>query len=389
MASRLRRAGTLESMHEEMLVRPVNFDDKKPDSGRLVEAPTRLAAVMGTPGTRAVLFGSGGLGKTTALLHLAFEAGERASLDETAPIPFYVDLRGFRSDGGRDLLLKIIADASPRFVDAAAVNAFLKSSSRPALFLFDAFNEIPRKLRSGCRAAIEAIYDARDAYLIASRWNDDVDALAEVGWTPLELLGLVPEQSERMLERRGAVNTVKGLPETLTPLLRNPFHVQALAAAMSEGGEVPRNRSQLYRRFVEAWIRREGRYERLFDFARLKVPVLAWIANRMTDDGASRLELDDKARRQLVEFANGIERKYTQQEIAPEKWRLEDLLDELTNEGLVEREDSSIEFMHHTVQEYFTAIAYTELPGIGSSRALSQARVAPDSARVRSSQARD
>src|SRR6185436_14979405 len=97
-------------------------------------APQLFGACVGAPGTRSIVYGDGGSGKSTALLKLAADLARSALREESAPVPLYARMNLFDSQAhGLQRLLEILG--SPVGLSADALLRLWRNSPRPLMFL--------------------------------------------------------------------------------------------------------------------------------------------------------------------------------------------------------------------------------------------------------------
>lgn len=340
----------------------------RPDQEKELARP--LSDYVARRGARLVVLGEGGAGKTTSLLKLAFDAARRAGLDPTAPIPIYVKLNFFDTkERGFDKLIEIIAASSGLPQDQ--VLSLWREDSRSILFLMDGFNEIGSDFQSSCARALEALMQRHQHIcVITSRPVSQVRSLAErCKIDELNVVQLSDYQLEDFLTRHGAARLYQQMGSELKDLARNPFLLWALAQSCVglAKTELPRNKGQLYRKLIDTYLfeTQEQRKEPSpteYNYERVKRPVLASLALRMTQEGVTRnaqdINLLREVHKQLTEIRTAYEglvdvKPY---ELMPDPLSAKGVLDEAVLNGVLRRVGDTIEFMHQSVQDYFAAV---------------------------------
>ena len=323
-------------------------------------ANDRPLAELADTTTPILLTGEGGAGKSTALLHLATELAGRAQADATAPVPIYVDLSKLTMVADVPDLQRLVVDAVPVATDWAELTTLLRE--RRIFYLFDAFNEMPEHLQRTGATVLRRFVDKhrdRDAFLIASRTTPLLDQFAAV----YEVLRLRPEQVRVFLERTGLASLYHRMPSELRDLAGNPFMLVAITRTLAGTTEadMPRNRGRLYARFVDDWMRREGE-RRAFDyhFERVKQPLLADLAVRMTATGVTALTIDEDVAALVETRLAAVHDATRRRGGMPADWTVDGFLAEVTEDGLLRRRGDHLLFLHQSIQEYFTALRFAD-----------------------------
>ena len=318
-----------------------------------------LAEVSDTT-TPILLTGEGGAGKSTALLHLATELAGRAQADAAAPVPIYVDLSKLTMVADVPDLQRLVVDAVPVATDWAELTTLLRE--RRIFYLFDAFNEMPEHLQRTGATVLRRFVDKhrdRDAFLIASRTTPLLDQFAAV----YEVLRLRPEQVRVFLERTGLASLYHRMPSELRDLAGNPFMLVAITRTLAGTTEadMPRNRGRLYARFVDDWMRREGeRRAFYYHFERVKQPLLADLAVRMTATGVTALTIDEDVAALVETRLAAVHDATRRRGGMPADWTVDGFLAEVTQYGLLRRRGDHLLFLHQSIQEYFTALRFAD-----------------------------
>lgn len=324
-------------------------------------------------GERVVVLGEGGLGKTTSLLRLAAEAAVRAERDSSAPIPVWIDLKNFDAlEQGFERLFRMAAN-SMLGMDEQEFDSVWRLGSRRLLFLLDGMNE-QRGSATACAAGLRELTNrAPHTYVIASRPTAEVEALtmSEEGFVVLDLLPLGEGDIRQILVGLGLGRLDQRMDKDLRGLARNPFMLVALARSCAALGrpDLPRNMGDLYRQFLDEYIftRREPAHGLAeYEYLDVKKPVLARLAYRMTSTNVTVIRHDQGLERQiegdLEQAIVDVRRLTTRRKVVPTEWDGAGFLAEVIANGILRSADERLEFMHESVQEYFTAVALADEP---------------------------
>jgi tetratricopeptide (TPR) repeat protein len=336
---------------------------QRPAAGEAPEVAS-LRDLLSSEKHRVLLLGEGGSGKTTTLLEIAAGAAAAATVTASAPVPVYVELKNFDvSENGFARLFAMAANAV-HGMEEREVDTLWRTGSRPFLFLLDGLNE-QRGRAAACISSLQELA-AREPhfYVVSSRPTPEVEALAAAdgGFTVADLLPLNTEQIEQYLSAQRLGWLYERMDDALKHLSRNPFMLVALARSC-EGlprGELPHNMGQLYRTFVEGYIFGERETRRglvTYAYAEVKKPILASLALRMTRDGVTVVPRDEQLVAAVEEKLEVVWAAARRRSVMPDAWDPNGLLDELVANGVMRATAGGIEFMHQSVQEFFTAVA--------------------------------
>ena len=308
-----------------------------------------------------LLTGEGGAGKTASLLHLAAQHAARAVHDPTVPVPVYVDLARLTKIDDVPDLHGLIAD-SVSFADGWSELAELLRD-RDVVYLFDSLNELPEQLQRTTTAILVRFIAKRRGrgVLVASRQSLHLDQLQHgaVQARTFEILRLRAEQVKEFLGQLGLGTLYDRMPGELRELAGNPFMLVAVARTLAgtSSGEMPRNRGRLYERFVQGWMRNEApRRASTYHYERVKQPLLAYLATRMTALGRTSLVLDPALEEEIEERLEAIHGRVRRLGGMPESWTVDRCLTEVVDDGLLRRRGDELQFLHQSVQEYLTAL---------------------------------
>ncbi len=332
--------------------------------------PFHISKASEHSGTRWLVFGDAGSGKTAALLKLTAEAAVRADLNTTQPIPVYVKLNRFKSDGSLDDILELCAGSLR--IDVVVMQALWRDANRRILFLLDGYNEVGTAYREACSLALEELMeDRRHCYVITSRPGGEAEDLSKI-IKVLRILEMAPlnEDQIRTFAEDHAPGLFNHMGSRLKELAANPSVLQLLVRACADHpeGKLPTNLGRLYQFFIDNHIfeRREpGKIPAPtgFNYRRVKRPVLGKLAQQMTADSETRITLSDELEDDLVCWLQEAVEKNPRRKVVPsDDWTLDAFLSETIQNGVLHEVNGSLEFMHQSVQDYFTAMALGDIP---------------------------
>ncbi len=325
-------------------------------------------------GESAILVGEPGAGKTTVVKHLTWllarKALERYDEENRRPllIPVFIRLHLLRKFHQlEELVLSQLHTYGLREIrDLNDLEGFLSQSPEALdlvgrkkarfLFILDGVNEMPPESRPALDQFLHRYRDHR--FIITSRFYDE--ALA--GRFPsLVLQGLREEDIELYVktylgEERGRklAQVIKSDP-ALKELASNPLALSMLTRIYPSKDEVfPRNRGLLFQKFAENLLRRtETEWWALLGRTKSKVALevsweaLAYLGLTMQREKAEALPRE-RVYWLIRETSFGMNVRASAQEV----------LEGLLYSGLLRlsRERDMVEFMHHSVREYFAAL---------------------------------
>lgn len=372
-ASELRPGVRPQELYMDLVVAERHLEKKEsPEDQEVLQDARPLEDVLKGAKSPLVLIGEGGSGKTTSLLYAAARAADRAKADPAAAIPIYVNLAQLTKIEDVSDLRQLIADSVPLTTDWEELSSLRIADHRRFLFLFDSFNEIPEQRQRTCAVVLQRFVETqgdRHAYLIASRLVPHVERLARspLGFKTFEILRLTPDQVRRFLQEIDLGSLYERMPRELRELAGNPFMLLAIARTLAGAPQssLPRNRGRLYQRFAKRWMENEeGKRQLEYSYERVKEPLLAYLAKRMTSAGQTSLafgnDLEQEIERQLEEIHQRIKRLGGM----PADWTVDGCLDEILGDGLLKEVNGQVHFLHQSVQEYFTALYFRASPRV-------------------------
>ncbi|MEV4807787.1 hypothetical protein AB0K18_48005 [Nonomuraea sp. NPDC049421] len=251
----------LENSGELVLDAPKTYVDIKKDtrgnlyrSGRDTTINSTLDALQRASGRLAIL-GDGGSGKTYALLGLASHLVDSARKNSDTPIPFYIDLAGWISEG--DFISWCLNSITQNYGISRDLVEWWATQGDLAL-IFDGLDELERRRRVTCVAKINEMmnqYGLND-FVIASRAAEYRAVKAGLNVRgQLELLSLTHQAVLEIVEQREAVYS--GLSKKirsdrkLRDLLRTPLFI---ALALNVYADAPSETIKLVRGSWKATI---------------------------------------------------------------------------------------------------------------------------------------
>ena len=317
-----------------------------------------------------LVVGEGGCGKTTSLLYTAARAADRANVDETSPVPIFINLARLTELTDLEDLLQLIADSVPHVGSWNELYDLGILRRRRLLFLFDSFNEMPERLQSNATVVLKRFVEKHKDHIcvIGSRPVPPIEQMARSPsqFQVFEILRLTSDQVRGFLENLGLVSLYDRMPNELRDLAGNPFMLLAIAQTLAGVPEqtLPRNPGKLYESFARGWMRNEEskRSRSLeYSFERVKEPLLAYLAKRMTSAGLTSFiltaDVELEVETQLADIYERIKRRGGM----PQEWTVDRFLDEILGDGLLKRVNDQWYFMHQSLQEYFTGVYFRNL----------------------------
>lgn len=370
-ASELKPGTRPEELYLNLVVAERDLERKEGASSKNKETGKQarpLEEVLQRAQSPLLLIGEGGAGKTTSLLYAAAMAADRAKADHAAAIPIYVNLARLTKMEDVPDLLQLIADSVPIVSDWKELSDLGIAECRRILFLFDSFNEIPEQLQRTCAVVLQRFVDKqrdRHTYLIGSRLVPHVERLARPPskFKTFEILRLTPDQVRGFLQELNLGSLYERMPRELRELAGNPFVLLAIARTLAGAPKstLPRNQGALYQRFADGWMDNEKKKRRVeYSYKRVKEPLLAYLAKRMTSAGQTSLvfrnDLEEEVQRQL----ENIHKRVKTLGGMPDDWKVDGCLSEILGDGLLKQVNEQLHFMHHSVQEYFTGLYFRD-----------------------------
>ncbi|MFB0546962.1 MAG: HEAT repeat domain-containing protein, partial [Anaerolineae bacterium] len=295
-----------------------------------------------------IVLGEAGTGKTTALERLMWEV---ASAEDETTIPILVRLLSYHGDLRSAVRAALCEQEVLTFPEGdRSLDAFLRAY--PCWLFFDGLNEAPGAYRETVVGEVADFMRTYPGlrYTVTSRSQDRLwERLREaVPDTPAVVIqpiedAQIEDYLVAWLGRKGK-RLYERLDEGLRGLARRPLLLWLIKEAGEAGRELPANRGELFRDFVDRMLVREGKLgERGTSIpATVKKDALAALALKMHEE--RRLDYDARQAARLVD------------EHLKGKPPGEDVVAEAKINGLLVGGDD-VRFLHQMVQEHFAAVA--------------------------------
>jgi len=313
-------------------------------------------------------------GKTTLLKHLAYNIVQGIvckGLEDHLPILIFLkDMRNFfkqkkditaRAATAEEMMSFYFGDTE-NGLDCNVVNAFCKT--KKALFLLDGLDEVNPEERD---IIVNSFADFRiknegNKVVLTSRPHGlGGAAINRFGTGRVKILPLNMKQVEDFINKwfqyvyslsskiggknaRKMIDEMKAHP-SVHQLTDNPLMLTAICILYHDGKELPGQRAELYKKFIENLLYRRFReYEKIHEF----LMSLAFAMHTKKTKGVDRVFVIDV-----------LKKVYKSEEAEKEKEhnkRLENLFDEIEPRcGVLKFEDGQYGFWHLTFQEFLTA----------------------------------
>lgn len=325
---------------------------------------------------RFLIFGDGGGGKTTSLLKLACDIADRIPSDPTLPIPLYIKLNNFdTTKQSLKGILKLASDAAN--MEHRKFEAIFRDGTKRFLFLLDGFNEVGDRFQEDCTKALRQFVKGTHYYMITSRTISRAEQLrTQIDNIDLfDLIHLEENQIKDFLGRHNVVQLYEQMGDQLKGLAQNPFMLWALIQSLSgvAAEKLPNNIGQLYQGFIDQYIFVEREQNKVpsyskYNYSLVKKPVLASLSIKMNSEGITKIIETDELRKYLLEQLKRLQAEneglvdFEPYEFMPPKPSGKGFLDETVHNDVLRRVGNSLQFMHQSVQDYFTATALANLP---------------------------
>jgi HEAT repeat protein len=336
-----------------------------------------LSRVAEQPEARVLVLGGGGAGKTTMLRKLARDSAQRALTDPNAPLPIYVRLNFFDAQAREfEGLLEIAARAAGLTRDE--LYDLWHKRSRRCLFLFDGLNEVRRDFQGGCRLALQQFtQQTSHSYVITSRPGSLADEMLPELENCLvtEVVRLERNQIKEFLTSHGAADLYDRMSGRLQSLAQNPFLLWAIAQSCVglSRHQLPANIGEIYQNLIDHYIygiREQSKPKdsrpTQYNYELVKKPILAHLASQMCRQDATQQSEDYRllitVQDQLRQIRAANEKEGVQilplepHTFMPDPPVASALLDEIVENGALQRVGGMLEFMHESVRDYFAAI---------------------------------
>ena len=316
-----------------------------------------------------LISGGPGSGKTAFCRWNALRDAELYNTGHSCRFPVYVPLHRVEPHDNSslsDLVLRYIRTST--LIDGAE---FELGGNNPVRVYLDGLDEIPnlrwrQKLMELARTAVEkfdnlsVVVTVRDS--ITEPWFSWLPRVHISGLDDREILELVGKWLDNDPNDVRAFQQDLEASDSLRQLMTTPLLATLIILVYRKKRRLPQNRGQLYNMFAEllcgGWDLAKGVLRASRFSADVKLTVLTELAHKLHVKGKRPF-----TKQQLAAVVNKTLPRLRANTTA--------LLDELLVDGLLIREAQTLQFRHHSFQEYFTARALVHaLKPIGVKRAL-------------------
>ena len=335
---------------------------------RETEEPELLDIVLARE-KKLMLLGEPGMGKTTSLLHLAWQAAQRGLTNPSdAEIPIYLELKYYSGEELETLLVRRVNDIlrarnlslSPDLAESTRIlKEWLAQTDARFLLLLDGLNEVRPEHHTAVRGALEAMLNSPHRIVISCR-ERDYDASLREHVTAFVIQELqwdrIGDYLLNSLGRKGWELFDEQIWEDkkMLTLAANPLMLWLISVVAQGDPEVrlPKNRGKLFQQFVAMMPRL-----RMKDGMRPEIApdvvqtALAKLGFEMQERGRLSVDLREVRGWQIPPADEDLEEVLTQ----AKDWRL------LKSDG---RLGEQIEFLHQLFLEYFAAVHLKKEIGI-------------------------
>lgn len=298
---------------------------------------------------RLVIVADGGAGKTTLARRWACALAERALADTTAPVPVYVEMNLYRQGKLRALI------AASAKLDVDALPAELRAGR--FVLIFDGLNEVATDAYADAVRELRTLvsHDDGNRVLVTARkhgYKDDLRlptfAIEPLGESDIKAFVAARLGSEQDAGK-GATLAKQLLTEArLRSLAENSMMLTMLTAIVGQAGDLPRNRWQLFKAFVDgvfAWEEQSLKTGATPLDRSIKESCLATIAYCLTEQG--------KVAAKKLTVGNWIADKLDELRLKKLDWT--EVYSELLRNGLLVDSGREVRFFHEVWQDYFCA----------------------------------
>ncbi|MBC8248310.1 MAG: HEAT repeat domain-containing protein [Anaerolineales bacterium] len=317
---------------------------------------------------KLVLLGEPGMGKTTSLVHLAWEAANRALTKPPASsepaggspeIPIYVELKYYNGEPELETLLarrvnEILRAHSlmlaPDLAESTRIlKAWLAQSDARFLLLLDGLNEVRLEFHTAVRGALQALLNSPHCIVISCRERDYDASLRDCAAFVLQGLqeDEIGDYLQRTLGDKGTrlFDAQIRWDEKMQTLAANPLMLWliAIVARADPEARLPANRGKLFQQFVALMPRLRAREGHRAEIAPDVVETaLAKLGFEMLEHKQQFVGLREARGWQIPTAGKDLEDVLTQ----AKDWRL------LKSDG---RLGEPVEFLHQLFLGYFAA----------------------------------
>ena len=335
-------------------VAPLNLEarEEQEDNEPRPTNAAELANVVEAGGS-LVLFGEGGIGKTTFLLDLCASC----MIGRKRRIPLYIDAAAWARSNAN--LLNYIASNPPAQINGVTSAELAKLAEAGYLVIMvNGWNEIPASQKAACQDALNQLTAAAGALnvIVASRTSNDAASLPAAKRVKVQGLTwqgqstvIRAELSEKLAE---PLLTLLAKDTRLRHAARSPLILRGLIANAKRGAVSASNVYDLLDAVVQDFEDGDQRMSVLNDapiyrYQRYYLEELACQLN-------SRLTISF-SREEALPAITSASRKLEERGLSGPPPHSASVLDVLVSHHLLHFEDGAVRFAHHRFQEFFAA----------------------------------
>jgi formylglycine-generating enzyme required for sulfatase activity/energy-coupling factor transporter ATP-binding protein EcfA2 len=311
--------------------------------------------------------GHAGSGKTTLMKHLAYSLAQESGpkgLDGFLPVLIFLkDLRGFSACCySVEAILSYYLERIGNVLDMATVEKF--SKVKKALFLLDGLDEMEPQERQCLIQGFGNLKNKQQGsrIVLTSRPHGlEGEAMKRFGENHIKILSLNMDQIQDFIRKwfanvyssgsrigqknaEGMIGEVKA-HKAIDQLIDNPLMLTAVCILYNDGKELPSQRAELYKKFVDNML-----YRRFQDNEKVHEFLMA-LAFHMHE---KRLKAADRV--MAVDMLSKVYRQEPGENEHEYRKRIENLFDYIEPRcGLLKYEQGEYLFWHLTFQEFLTA----------------------------------
>ncbi|MDH0899544.1 NACHT domain-containing protein [Comamonas aquatica] len=316
---------------------------------------------------KVVILGGPGAGKTTLLKYLALSYMDKVIFQKTnlktPKIPIYIHLPSLIHE---DLsIIDYISSILEEKTDQYAINFIERiSDSGDAIFLLDSLDEVPQDHKKTIIEKINTVTRlySKSKYVLTCRTADYIQTME--GFTEVEVSKLTEQAISSIIygwfkkeNKEKAERLISLLKEdkSISKLTETPLLLGLLCIQYRNDLALPKRRSELYRRCVDALLRdwdasrnfrRQSEYSQLSDDR--KEMIFEYIAGKTSEDQIEYEFPESKA----IEAINQVTEQLGISNVSSRN-----ILQEIeSHHGIVEKCSVDLfQFSHGTMHEYFIA----------------------------------
>lgn len=285
-----------------------------------------------------VLLGESGSGKSTSIKKAAVQYCFKNNLT-----PIIIELRNYQ------LVNSLIMMMAQELGNKAYLERGLKLQK--FILFFDGLNEIPNESLLTFIADLNLLRSEfpGNKLVVTCRVADYVDYLPEFVHTKLQHLdsNAIQNYLKSVLGIQEGEKLFSDLDDRLLGFCENPYMLTMLASTYKSTGELPSNRAKLYEGFLTQFFIEESKKSGSKISLNIKHDLLSDLAfymdNKVVSIDIARVQ--KIVGQKLIQIRDTFEHDFT----AP------DVLDELLSNSLISLEFGNVNFIHQSIQEFYTA----------------------------------